>query len=179
MKKINLCLTFSGTTYAKLIRWFTKDKYSHVSLALDGDKTRWYSMGRKGKNRFWIVRFQVEDVRLRFTEWFPNTELMILEREVSDETYSKIEKIIEEYKKEEEKYKYNYLGILGIVFNRGIEHDNRYFCSQLIADILNEVEILNLVKPAVLTKPMDFIEDGEFIKIYEGDVHGYLSNVQA
>lgn len=177
MKKINLCLTFSGTRYAKLIRWFTKDKYSHISLALEDDKTRWYSMGRKGKNQFWIVRFQVEDVRQRFTEWFPNTELMILEREVPDETYNEIEKIIEEYKKEEEKYKYNYLGILGIVFNKEIEQNNRYFCSQLIADILNEVEMVNLVKPPVLTRPMDFIEDDEFVKIYEGDVEGYLTGI--
>ena len=177
MKKISVCLTFSGTIYARLIRWFTKAQYSHVSLALEEDKTRWYSMGRKGKNKFWVVRFQVEDVKQRFTEWFPNTELMILEREVTDETYEKIKMIREEYKKEEEKYKYNYLGIIGMVFNTGIEHNNRYFCSQLIADILNEVEILNLAVPPVLTKPMDFVNDEDYVKIYEGDVRTYLANI--
>lgn len=175
MKKINLCLTFSGTPYARAIRWFTKDKYSHVSLALEEDWTTWYSMGRKGKNKFWIVRFQEENVEERFLEWFPNTELMILEKEVSDEVYYKIKAMLDIY--DEETTKYNYLGILGMTMNKAIEHNNRYFCSELIAKILQEVELLDLDRPPVLTKPMDFLEDKSYIMTYEGDVTGYLSKI--
>ncbi|WP_297435794.1 hypothetical protein [uncultured Clostridium sp.] len=175
MKKINLCLTFSGTVYARLIRLVTKDKYTHISLALEEDKNVWYSMGRKGKNRFWVVRFQVENVRERFTEWFPKTELMILEKEVSDEVYYKVLAILEKYS--EDTTKYNYLGVLGATVNKPIEHKNRYFCSELVANILNEVEALDIKQPAVLTRPMDFLADESYVKKYEGDVYGYLRNI--
>lgn len=173
MKKINVCLTFSGTPYAKAIRWFTKDKYSHASLCLEEDWTTWYSMGRKGRRKFWIVRFQEENVKERFLDWFPDTELMILEREVSDETYYKIKEILGMY--DENTTKYNYLGILGMTINKGIEHENRYFCSELIANILKEVELLDIDKEPVLTKPMDFLDDASYVVKYEGDVRGYLS----
>ncbi|MGL4656782.1 MAG: hypothetical protein ACRCWM_13010 [Sarcina sp.] len=172
MKKIRVCLTFSGTLYARAIRWYTKDKYSHVSLALEEDKNTWYSMGRKGKNRFWVVRFQEENVRERFMEWFPNTEVMILEKEVSEDLYYKIKVILDSYS--EETTKYNYLGIVGVTMNKGIEHKNRYFCSELVAKILKEVELLDIDKPPVLIKPMDFLEDNSYTMTYEGDMMGYL-----
>ncbi|MGL4453080.1 MAG: hypothetical protein ACRCTZ_18115 [Sarcina sp.] len=175
MKKISVCLTFSGTMYARAIRWFTKDKYSHVSLALEDEKDIWYSMGRKGKNKFWIVRFQEENVRERFLEWFPNTEVMILEREIPDELYYKIQVLLDNYN--EKTTKYNYLGILGVTMNRGIEHKNRYFCSELVANILKEVDLLDLNRPPVLTKPMDFLEDDSYTMTYEGDMIGYLRNI--
>jgi hypothetical protein len=175
LKKINLCLTFSGTPYARLIRWVTKDKYSHISLALEEDKDIWYSMGRKGKNKFWVVRFQLENVRERFLEWFPNTEVMILEKEISEDVYYKIKVILDNYS--EETTKYNYLGVLGVTMNKGIEHKNRYFCSELIANILKEVELLDIDRPPVLTKPMDFLEDDSYIMTYEGDVRGYLRGI--
>ncbi|MGL4989870.1 MAG: hypothetical protein ACRC57_01715 [Sarcina sp.] len=175
MKKINVCLTFSGTPYARAIRWVTKDKYSHVSLGLEDDWTTWYSMGRKGRKKFWIVRFQEENVRERFLEWFPNTQLMILEREVEDEIYYKIKEILEMY--DEHRTKYNYLGVLAMTINKGIEHKNRYFCSELVANILSEVELLDIDRPPVLTKPMDFLEDDSYTMKYEGDVRGYLSMI--
>ena len=175
MKKISVCLTFSGTLYARAIRWFTKDKYSHVSLALEEEKDVWYSMGRKGKNKFWLVRFQVEDVRERFLEWFPNTEVMILEREIPDELYYKIKVILDNYS--EETTKYNYLGVLGVTMNKPIEHKNRYFCSELVANVLREVELLDIDRPPVLTKPMDFLDDDSYVMTYEGDVTGYLRGI--
>ncbi|MGL4762526.1 MAG: hypothetical protein ACRC6T_16435 [Sarcina sp.] len=175
MKKISVCLTFSGTLYARAIRWFTKDKYSHVSLALEEEKDIWYSMGRKGKNKFWAVRFQVEDVRERFLEWFPNTEVMILEREVPDDVYYKIKALLDNYS--EETTKYNYLGVLGVTMNKEIEHKNRYFCSELVANILKEVELLDIDRPPVLTKPMDFLDDESYTMTYEGDVTGYLRRI--
>lgn len=175
MKKISVCLTFSGTLYARAIRWFTKDKYSHVSLALEDEKDIWYSMGRKGKNKFWVVRFQEENVRERFLEWFPNTEVMILEREIPDELYYKIQVILDNYS--EETTKYNYLGILGVTINKGIEQKNRYFCSELVANILQEAELLDIDRPPVLTKPMDFLDDDSYTMTYEGDMIGYLRNI--
>lgn len=175
MKKINVCLTFSGTLYARLIRWVTKDKYTHVSLALEDDKYTWYSMGRKGKNKLWAVRFQEENVRERFMQWFPNTELLILEKEVSDDIYYKILAVLDEYS--EDTTKYNYLGVIGATVNKPIEHKGRYFCSELIATILNEVEALDIDIPPVLTKPMDFLADESYVKKYEGDVYGYVRNI--
>ncbi|MGL4741601.1 MAG: hypothetical protein ACRC41_12465 [Sarcina sp.] len=173
MRKIRVCLTFSGTIYSRVIRWFTKEKYSHVSLALEEDKNTWFSMGRTGKNKFWIVRYQEENVKERFTEWFPNTEVMILEKEVTNDVYYKIKRMLDEYARQDTKY--NYAGIIGVALNKEITHKNRYFCSELVAKILQEVESLDVDTPPVLTKPMDFLNDDEFILTYEGDVNSYLN----
>ena len=45
-KKIYIVLTYSGTILSRIIRAYTGDEYSHVSIALDKDLEEMYSFGR-------------------------------------------------------------------------------------------------------------------------------------
>ena len=54
MKKIYIVLTHSGTTLSKIIKGFTKDEFSHVSISLDKELNEMYSFGRLNPyNPFW------------------------------------------------------------------------------------------------------------------------------
>lgn len=46
MKKIYLVLTHTGTMLSRLIKTFTKDEFTHSSIALDIDLKQLYSFGR-------------------------------------------------------------------------------------------------------------------------------------
>ena len=37
MKKIYIILTHTGTVLSTIIKYYTKDEFSHVSIALDAD----------------------------------------------------------------------------------------------------------------------------------------------
>lgn len=43
MKKIYIVLTHSGTALSKIIKGFTKDEFSHVSISLDKELNEMYS----------------------------------------------------------------------------------------------------------------------------------------
>lgn len=46
MKQIYFVITHTGTILSKIIKWYTKEKFTHVSIALDFQLTRMYSFGR-------------------------------------------------------------------------------------------------------------------------------------
>lgn len=48
MKKIYIILTHTGTLLSKIIKMYTKDEYSHVSISLDSELEEMYSF-RKAK----------------------------------------------------------------------------------------------------------------------------------
>ena len=46
MKKIYIILTHTGTILSKIIKYYTGDEFSHVSIALDSQLRKIYSFGR-------------------------------------------------------------------------------------------------------------------------------------
>ena len=46
MKKIYLVLTHTGTILSRIIRIYTKDEFTHVSISLDDELNEMYSFGR-------------------------------------------------------------------------------------------------------------------------------------
>lgn len=54
MKKIYIVLTHTGTTLSKIIKNYTNDEFSHVSISLDSELKEMYSFGRlNAYNPFW------------------------------------------------------------------------------------------------------------------------------
>lgn len=46
MKEIYIVLTHTGTALSRMIKWFTKDEFTHSSIALDAELKQMYSFGR-------------------------------------------------------------------------------------------------------------------------------------
>ena len=54
MKKIYIILTYTGTLLSKIIKFYTKNEFSHVSISLDKELKYMYSFGRlNAYNPFW------------------------------------------------------------------------------------------------------------------------------
>lgn len=66
MRKIYIVLTYTGTLLARIVRFYTKKKYSHVSIALDEDLSRMYSFGRLNPYNAFVGGFVREGINFRY-----------------------------------------------------------------------------------------------------------------
>lgn len=167
-KKIYIVLMHTKTIPSKIVKFFTKYKYSHVAISLEKGCKTTYSFGRRKLNSILNGGFSVLQKDGEFFKKFNKTECKIYEIEVTEEQYRKVSEIIEKMIKEQEKYKYDFIGIIPRFFGIPITIKNRYVCSYFVAEVLEKANILKFNKPTCLIKPKDFENIKIFKKIYEG-----------
>ena len=98
MKQIYIILTHTGTTLSKIIKSFTKDEFSHVSISLDINLEKMYSFGRTNPyNPFW-GGFVHESVNSGTFKRFKRTKALIYSLEVTDKQYEVIDRLINHMK---------------------------------------------------------------------------------
>ena len=90
MKKIYLILTHTGTTLSTIIKCYTKDEFSHVSIALDKELNTMYSFGRLRPSNPFIGGFVHEGIDFGTFKRFKNTQSEIYSLEIADNKYEKI-----------------------------------------------------------------------------------------
>ena len=96
---IYIILTHTGTVLSRIIRCYTKDEYSHVSIALDKNLENMYSFGRLNPYNPFFGGFVHEKVNEGVYKRFKNTKTCIYSLEIEDSKYRKIEKTINKMKK--------------------------------------------------------------------------------
>ena len=90
MKKIYIVLTHTGTILSKIIKSYTKDEFSHVSIALDSGLQKMYSFGRLHPyNPFWSG-FVHEHIDKGTYKRFYKTKAKVYSYEVTEEQYEKL-----------------------------------------------------------------------------------------
>ncbi len=71
------------------------------------------------------------------------------------------------------RYRYNFLGLFGLMFDIPIQRDNKFFCSQFVATLLINSGIDIFKKAPALVRPGDFRKCKELTLIYEGSLRAY------
>ena len=171
MKNIYLILTYTGTIISKMIKGVTKDKYCHISIALDIELKEMYSFGRIYPCTPLIAGFVHEDIHGGTFKRFYNTDAKVLRMEVADEQYEKIKEIIYQFKSEHKKYKFNFLGLCAAGLNKKLRIKNYFYCAEFIKYILEEAGIdTNLPE---IVKPEHFNELKNIEEIYTGYLREY------
>lgn len=171
--RIYILLTHSGSLLSRCINFYTKEPYTHVSIALDEDLKELYSFGRlKPKNPI-IGGFVKEDIVNGTYARFPDTKCALYSLDISEKQYMRLLKEIERFKKNGEKYRYNFIGLFGVVVNYPIERKYNFFCSQFVSYLLKTSGIKLIDKPTALTSPRDFRECRKLKLIYEGKLCNY------
>jgi len=100
-KSIFILLTNTGSLFSTAIGFYTRQRFNHVSIALNDDFKAIYSFGRKHpKNP--IVGGFVNEIETQIYEHFESTSCIVLKKIVSPEEYARILKSIN--KLENEKY---------------------------------------------------------------------------
>ncbi|WP_311202026.1 hypothetical protein [Aquibacillus koreensis] len=173
MKSVYIVVTNTGSFANRAIKTVTSAPYNHASISLDDRLTNLYSFARRQPmNPFW-GGFIKENVVTGTFSWFPNTTCEIYELNIPKRNYQKLERIISTFEKNENKYLYNYIGLLGIPINHPIEMPSSYFCSQFVAEVLRRSGYPLFDQRSSLISPDDFRKHPELRQVYQGELYSY------
>ena len=175
MKKIYLVLSSTGTTFSKMIRKHTGDRFNHVSIAFKEDLSEMYSFGRKYACLFFYGGFVVEGKDRGTFKRFEKTEVRVFELTVSEESYCEIERIIARFLSEKKKFSYNFKGVLKARENLDYQKSERsFYCSQFVARVLTTAKVIpeDFFNGAPIPNKFQAIEG--LTLLYEGLLRDYV-----
>ena len=157
---------------SNIIKYYTKDEFSHVSIALDADLEKMYSFGRLNPyNPFW-GGFVHEELHKGTFKRFRKTRAEVYSLFVDDEQYSKIEKRIEYFQEYKDKYKFNVAGLFGVSIKKIVRRKNSFYCAEFVRHIMKFSGIKTDVLPQII-KPEDFLKFNGLKLEYEGLLRKY------
>ena len=172
-REIYIMLSQTRTYFARLIKLYTREPYAHASIAFDEDLIEMYSFARlKPRNPF-ITGFVEEDINSGVFGSCTETTCCVYSLKVTEEQYARLKSEVEVFKKNRSKYSYNFLGIVGVMIHKPINSENRYFCSQFVAHILEKSGIKLFNKNSGLVRPFDIRVCPKLKKIYQGKLIDY------
>lgn len=172
-KKVYLLLTDTGTVFTRMVKLYTKKPYNHASIVFDEDLKEVYSFGRKRPRNPFIGGFVTEDVRQGL---FKNARCAIYSFDATDEQILKMKYFIKKIEMEKHLYRYNLLGIITFIINKPYQRKNAFFCSEFVAKVLNEGEIIHFHKPISLVSPHDLQSMKNIELEFEGQLADLLAN---
>lgn len=170
-KYIYLVFSKTGTWLSKLIYIFSHIKYPHSSISFDASFTKMYSFGRINPANPFLGGFVEENLHEGIYRKFSDSECLIYRVKVNKEQYISLKKQVDYFIFEKDKYKYNFLGLLGIVLNKAVKRKYCYFCSQFVSEILINSGIFFNGKKPELMRTDDLFTIGNKEIIYEGFVN--------
>lgn len=171
MKKVYIVLTYTGTLLSSAIKHYTKYKYSHISISLDKELTEMYSFGRLFAYNPFVAGFIHEELERGTFKRFKNTDCLVYSLEISDISYKKLTNKIAKMKQNKHIYRYNFIGLFGIILKKKINRKNYFYCAEFVKYILESSDVeLNL--PALI-KPQDFNLLENLTLVYQGTLRNY------
>ncbi|WP_449538923.1 hypothetical protein [Ferdinandcohnia sp. Marseille-Q9671] len=169
--EVYIILTDTGTLFTKIIKKFTKQPLNHASISFTKDLETTYSFGRKRANNPFIGGFVKENMN---GELFQSATCAIYSLSVSDSEYKKMREFVQYFEKHKCDYKYNFIGLFGVLVNKKIIRKKAFFCSEFVATILNRGGINITCKHPSLVKPIDLVDCKDLVLLYEGTLHSFL-----
>lgn len=167
MENIYIVLTHTGTTLSKIIKTYTKDEFSHISIALDEKLEKMYSFGRLKPYNPLIGGFVHERIESGTFKRFENTtEAEIYLLKIEEEQYEKIKGTIEEMVKQKEKYTFNMIGLVAVAFHKRIRFKNSFYCAEFVKYVLEKANITTNLPETI--KPESFKNLANIKLIYKG-----------
>ena len=174
MKSIYIILCQSGTKFSKFLKLITKEKYNHASICLNNSFDQFYSFGRKFPNRIWPGGFVIENAFEHVFGMFDHIPCLILEKEITDEQYENLNLRINEFIQNKESLSYAVISLAFADTNYSIVSDTKYFCSQFVATVLNDISIETPKNPEHM-HPMDFTHVSGVKVVFEGDLKKFCN----
>ena len=173
MKKLYIILTHTGTILSRIIRCWTKDEFSHVSIALDADLEEMYSFGRLNPYNAFLGSFVHEHINKGTFKRFKKTRAEVYSIFVTDEQYEKAQKTIRHFNNNKQKYKFNTLGLACVSINKRIIRKNTFYCAEFVKHLLKVIGITEVNKLPQIIRPENFKQlDGMRLE-YEGLLKKY------
>lgn len=171
MRKIYIVLTHTGTILSQIIKRYTKDEFSHVSISLDENLKEMYSFGRLNPyNAFW-AGFVHEYIDKGTFKRFYKTRTKIYSLEITEAQYNDVKSIINQIQENKEEYKFNMLGLLAVGFHKKIKKEHSFYCAEFIKYVMENAGIKTELPEIVRPENFKNIEGLE--EIYSGLLRKY------
>ena len=174
-KDVYIMITQTGTKFSKVLQLFTQAPYNHASIALDENLESLYSFARQNLYIPIFAGFVKEDINNGVYKSHDNTLCEIYRISITEKQYISLQKSIDEFEKNEDKYGYNFLGLLTMLFNIPYHRAHHYVCSQFVAYLLHDSKSINFKKHYSLIRPHDFTSLSELDLIYSGKLSNYIA----
>ena len=146
MKKVIILLTRYSDWISSFVYHIAGHGYTHASLGLEDEPETYYSFNYKG-----FCTETLEKHRCRGVE-----NSMSCELEIPDEAYQNIRDSIAQFKARKADLRYTRLGVACCLLHLPIHWKNHYFCSQFVAELLQDSGAVELDRCATLYLPNHF-----------------------
>jgi len=166
-KYIYIVFSCTSTRIGAMIRYVTKNKYNHVSIALEGNLKTMYSFTRYHANAPFVAGFS-EESPLRYCD--ENIDVKICRIPVSDEKYKEVSDYIDDIQKNAKRYIYNYLSALMVPTGRKVCIPDAYTCLEFGVHILSRHEVVDGVNDRSFYNIVDLERLLESYVAYEGNI---------
>lgn len=164
-----IVLTRTNTAISRVIQFIKNDEYTHAAISLDKELNNMYGFGRKyAHNPFWGI-FRKEEINKGVYKYHKNLPGAIIEVEVTKDQYEDAKNLLNEFIKNSDIYKYNYMGLIDGMLNNEVYYENRFLCSEFVYHILKESGIVDLEISRNLVRPQNFLNINGNI-IYRGNL---------
>ena len=172
MKKIYIVLTHTGTLLSNIIKTYTKNEYSHVSIALDEQLEEIYSFGRINPYIAFIGGLVKESLTSGTFKRFKKTNAAVYELEVTDEQHKEIKNKIKKMMEHKDEYKFNIKGLFLVALNKKVKRPKTFYCAEFVKYVLESSNIDTRNLPEII-KPEDFKKLANVKLIYRGKLKKY------
>lgn len=165
-----IVLSYTGTVFAKLVKFVTKDPYAHASISFDTNMDKMLSFNADG---FGMV---IENIKNFFTKKTKDAKYSIYMYLASASEYDLMRRFCDGLLSKIGKLKYNLLGLTNFLFGRGSEKEDQFFCSEFVAAVLKAGNEKILQQPTYLTLPYTLAKNKNLIFIKRGLFRNYKSS---
>jgi hypothetical protein len=138
---IYIVFIVTNTNMGKLIRLFTRNQYSHVTVAFDKDLRNMYSFARYHINSPISGGFVVEQPE-RYLSGNNDVTVKICELPVTEEEYERIRTEVAFFKQNKEEMIYNTLNAALSLLRRRLTVKNTYTCLEFVTYLLRYPNML-------------------------------------
>ena len=170
---VYIIVSRTDTVLGRLIRRGLGAPFNHCSITTDQSLSCFYSIGRKGIYNPLRTGFVCESKDAGFFKTHSNAQMAVLRVPVSEAQLRALEESLASFQENAEHIKYSLFGLVYCYFGISAKRENKYFCSQFVAEILQSAGIDLLQKPPTLTFPHDFLLLPEAESIYTGTFQNY------
>lgn len=167
---IYFLFTDTGSQLSRLINFATGETLNHVSICFDHELKEVYSFGRKSPKNPFIGGFVKEDIQ---SDFLRNADCAIYSFHISKAECEQVLKNIKEIEVKKSHYRYNFIGLFGVLLQVEIHRKYALFCSQFVATVMKDTASFKVLKPACFVTPGDIRNLDGMCLIYKGKLGNY------
>ncbi|MUV37482.1 hypothetical protein JNUCC1_01288 [Lentibacillus sp. JNUCC-1] len=113
-----------------------------------------------------------EDIK---SDFMRNSECAIYKYTIAQTEYERVISEIKGIEAQKDFYKYNFLGLFGVLLRIKIDRPHAMFCSQFVATVLNDSASARFIKEPCFITPADIRNMEGMELIYRGSLGHYQS----